>query len=78
MLPSRNDTAGPREESGLHNDSLAPIPKAGRTWGWTGIFNIWANDIQSLFGYSLVASLFISYGVTGGPHFWRSSWRAWW
>ena len=69
MLPSRNDTAGPREESGLHNDSLAPIPKAGRTWGWFGIFNIWANDIQSLFGYSLVASLFISYGVTGWTAF---------
>ena len=69
MLPSRNDTAGPREESGLHNDSLAPIPKAGRTWGWFGIFNIWANDIQSQFGYSLVASLFISYGVTGWTAF---------
>ncbi|MER5170259.1 NCS1 family nucleobase:cation symporter-1 [Thioclava kandeliae] len=40
-----------------------------KTWGWFAIFNIWANDIQSLFGYSLVASLFISYGVSGWTAF---------
>ena len=57
------------EETGLHNDSLAPIPPDKQTWGGFEIFNIWANDIQSLFGYSLVASLFIAYGVTGWTAF---------
>lgn len=56
-------------DTDLHNDSLAPIPKEKRTWGSFEIFNIWANDIQSLFGYSLVASLFIAYGVTGWTAF---------
>lgn len=56
-------------DSGLSNDSLAPVPKEKRDWGWFEIFNIWANDIQSLFGYSLVASLFIIYGVTGWTAF---------
>ena len=57
------------ETAGHTSDSLAPVPKSRQTWGWFEIFNIWANDIQSLFGYSLVASLFISYGVSGWTAF---------
>ena len=52
-------------QSSLSNDSLAPVSGKEKNWGWFEIFNIWANDIQSLFGYSLVASLFITYGVSG-------------
>lgn len=50
-------------------DSLAPTEPHEKTWKWFEIFNIWANDIQSLFGYTLVASLFIAYGVTGWTAF---------
>ncbi|MDR5860044.1 NCS1 family nucleobase:cation symporter-1 [Halomonas eurihalina] len=49
----------------LYNDDLAPIKSERRTWGWFEIFNVWSNDIQSLFGYTLAASLFISYGLNG-------------
>lgn len=48
---------------------LNPAGADEKTWGWFAIFNIWANDIQSLFGYSLVASLFISFGVGGWTAF---------
>ncbi|MBS8226898.1 NCS1 family nucleobase:cation symporter-1 [Vannielia litorea] len=51
-----------------HN-TLNPVGEAEKTWGWFAIFNIWANDVQSLFGYSLVASLFISFGVSGWTAF---------
>ncbi|WP_281827287.1 NCS1 family nucleobase:cation symporter-1 [Jannaschia rubra] len=51
-----------------HN-TLNPVGADEKTWGWFAIFNIWANDVQSLFGYSLVASLFISYGVGGWTAF---------
>ena len=51
-------TTAPGAASG--DDTLNPIAPAEKNWGWFAIFNIWANDIQSLFGYSLVASLFIS------------------
>lgn len=50
-------------------NALNPVGKDEKTWGWFAIFNIWANDVQSLFGYSLVASLFISYGVGGWTAF---------
>ncbi|MBE0452887.1 NCS1 family nucleobase:cation symporter-1 [Roseovarius autotrophicus] len=51
------------------DDTLAPVKPEEKTWSWFAIFNVWANDIQSLFGYSLVASLFISYGVSGWTAF---------
>lgn len=56
---------------GIHgaDDTLRPVTGKEKSWGWFAIFNIWANDIQSLFGYSLVASLFISYGVSGWTAF---------
>lgn len=49
----------------LHNKDLAPLPREQRVWGWFEIFNVWSNDIQSLFGYTLAATLFISYGLNG-------------
>ncbi|WP_323036408.1 NCS1 family nucleobase:cation symporter-1 [Pararhodobacter sp.] len=50
-------------------DTLKPVTRAEKSWGWFAIFNVWANDIQSLFGYSLVASLFISFHVSGWTAF---------
>ncbi len=53
------------QDPSLYNSDLAPIPVSKRTWGWFEIFNVWANDVQSLFGYTLAASLFLSYGLNG-------------
>ncbi len=49
----------------LYNEDLAPTPANQKNWGWFEIFNVWANDVQSLFGYTLAASLFLSYGLNG-------------
>ncbi|MGR7922998.1 NCS1 family nucleobase:cation symporter-1 [Zobellella denitrificans] len=49
----------------LYNEDLAPIKHKDRSWGWFEIFNVWSNDIQSLFGYTLAASLFLAYGLNG-------------
>ncbi|MFD1007910.1 NCS1 family nucleobase:cation symporter-1 [Oceanisphaera ostreae] len=49
----------------LYNEDLAPVKHKHRSWGWFEIFNVWSNDIQSLFGYSLAASLFLTYGLNG-------------
>jgi NCS1 family nucleobase:cation symporter-1 len=53
------------QDPSLYNKDLAPIEMKNRTWGWFEIFNVWANDVQSLFGYTLAASLFIAYGLNG-------------
>jgi len=49
----------------LYNKDLAPTDPKDKTWGWFEIFNVWANDVQSLFGYTLAASLFLTYGLNG-------------
>ena len=49
----------------LYNSDLAPTSADKKTWGWFEIFNVWANDVQSLFGYTLAASLFLAYGLSG-------------
>ena len=54
-----------RKNSRLYNEDLAPLQPEDRNWGWFSIFNVWSNDIQSLFGYTLAASLFLSYGLSG-------------
>lgn len=59
----------PAQPVTANHDTLRPVTPAEKSWGWFAIFNVWANDVQSLFGYSLVASLFISYGVSGWTAF---------
>ncbi|WP_237090167.1 NCS1 family nucleobase:cation symporter-1 [Nesterenkonia sp. PF2B19] len=49
----------------LCNESLAPLSQSQRRWGAFEIFNVWSNDIQSLAGYTLAASLFIAAGING-------------
>jgi nucleobase:cation symporter-1, NCS1 family len=49
----------------LHNEDLAPLPAERRRWGSFEIFNVWTNDVQSLAGYTLAASLFITAGISG-------------
>jgi NCS1 family nucleobase:cation symporter-1 len=66
--PTIDGISGHSAHSG-DSETLSPVRPEEKTWGWFAIFNIWANDIQSLFGYSLVASLFISYGVSGWTAF---------
>ena len=53
------------KSSSLYNKDLAPTPSANKKWGWFEIFNVWANDVQSLFGYTLAASLFLYSGLNG-------------
>ena len=49
----------------LYNSDLAPTQGSKKNWGWFEIFNVWANDVQSLFGYTLAASLFLASGLNG-------------
>ena len=64
------------QDGALYNEDLAPIPADKRQWGAFEIFNVWNNDIQSLFGYSLAASLFITYGLNGWAVFAAIVWTA--
>lgn len=53
------------QDKRLYNEDLAPVPPSSRRWGSFAIFNVWTNDVQSLAGYTLAASLFITAGISG-------------
>jgi len=63
--PTSSDLNIEQIDPTLYNDDLAPLKPQHRTWGSFEIFNVWSNDIQSLFGYTLAASLFLTYGLNG-------------
>lgn len=69
MAITEDPYAAPSGTLQPEGNTLNPVGADEKTWGWFAIFNIWANDVQSLFGYSLVASLFISFGVGGWTAF---------
>ncbi len=56
---------GADRDPALHNEDLEPLAPEKRRWGWFEIFNVWTNDVQSLAGYTLAASLFITSGING-------------
>lgn len=64
-LISDEDSLIHHRDDRLHNDDLAPVPADQRKWGAFAIFNVWTNDVQSLAGYTLAASLFIGAGING-------------
>lgn len=64
MLPDKELKVN-NTNSRLYNEDLAPTLEKKRNWGWFEIFNVWSNDVQSLFGYTLAASLFLTYGLSG-------------
>ncbi len=57
--------AGADVHPSLHNEDLAPLPQDKRRWGAFEIFNVWTNDVQSLAGYTLAATLFVTAGING-------------
>ena len=63
ILQSEKDKMGKSEK--LYNEDLAPTQSGQKNWEWFEIFNVWANDVQSLFGYTLAASLFLYSGLNG-------------
>ncbi len=63
--PGDRDLVIQDTDPSLHNEDLAPVPPSRRRWGWFEIFNVWTNDVQSLAGYTLAASLFITAGING-------------
>lgn len=58
--PLNDDLVLRSGHSSLYNPDPAPIPAAKRNWGWFVTFIVWANDVQSLFGYTLAASQFLT------------------
>ena len=52
-----------KEKFQLTNWELVSVNPSDKTWKWTDYFYFWAVNIQSLIGFSLIASLYILYDL---------------
>ena len=48
-----------KEKFQLRNWELVSVNPNSRNWVWSDYFNFWAVSIQSVIGFSLVASLYL-------------------
>ena len=55
-----------REKFQIRNWELVSINPNNRNWVWTDYFNFWAISIQSVIGFSLIASLYFLYDLNSG------------
>ena len=47
----------------LKNWELVSVNPSDKKWDWTDLFCFWGNNIQTIIGFSLIASLYLVYGL---------------
>ena len=52
-----------KEKFNLTNWEIVSINPADKNWNWKDFFCYWAINIQSIIGFSLIASLYIVYDL---------------
>ena len=53
----------PKVKYSLSNWDLVTVNPNYKTWNWKDLFCFWAVNIQSVIGFSLIASLYILYSL---------------
>ena len=52
-----------KEKFSLKNWEIVSINPANKNWDWKDLFCLWGNSIQSVIGFSLIASLYLTYDL---------------
>ncbi len=52
-----------KENFPLQNWELVSVNPVDKNWEWKDLFSFWAINIQSIFGFSLIASLYLVYDL---------------
>ena len=52
-----------KEKFPLKNWEMVSINPVDKNWTWKDLFCIWGNSIQSVIGFSLIASLYLVYDL---------------
>ncbi len=52
-----------KEKFNLKNWEIVSINPANKNWDWKNLFCLWGNSIQSVIGFSLIASLYLAYDL---------------
>ena len=52
-----------KEKTNLTNWEIVSVNPTDKIWNWKHIFCFWANSIQTIIGFSLIATLFLAYNL---------------
>jgi len=52
-----------KEKFSLKNWEIVSINPSAKNWTWKDLFCLWGNAIQSVIGFSLIASLYLIYDL---------------
>ena len=52
-----------KEKNKLQNWELVSVNPNDKNWNWKDLFCFWGNSIQSVIGFSLIASLYLVYDL---------------
>ena len=52
-----------KENFSLKNWEIVSVNPAEKNWTWKDLFCFWGNSIQSIFGFSLIASIYLVYDL---------------
>ena len=61
-----------KEKYTLTNWELVSVNPSEKNWTWKDLFCLWGNGIQTLIGFSLIASLYLTYNLNSGVVFFGS------
>ena len=50
-----------KDKNQLTNWEIVSVNPTDKTWNWKDLFCFWGNNIQSIIGFSLIASLYLVY-----------------
>ena len=50
-----------KSKNTLINWELVAVNPNDKNWNWKDLFHFWANNVQSLIAFSLIASLYLVY-----------------
>ena len=52
-----------KENFPLTNWEIVSVNPSDKNWTWQDLFYLWGNSVQSIIGFSLVASLYLMYNL---------------
>ena len=55
-----------KEKFQLKNWEIVSVNPSDKNWNWKDLFCLWGNSIQTLIGFSLIASLYLSFDLNSG------------
>ena len=61
-----------KEKYTLTNWELVSVNPLEKNWTWKDLFCLWGNGFQTLIGFSLIASFYLTYNLNSGVVFFGS------